>query len=243
LLIGEEYFGTVYCSMFTIFRCLVADCTTQDGRSLIVPLSDAYGYSFDLPYCFGMVLMIFGLFNIITALFVDAMLTGLKNNETQRKVFRMYQAAHVKNKLKDVVERMHEMGYGRRDLDTLRLSPHTISVVLADPVVKDLLKDIDIFVDETSNWRALFAYGQDGMISVPHFIEALTSVRGDVHKFDLAQIGWALRALQAKTDQIDKVMSANHRTLVRHMNPSSIELVTYASHKDSDSHDPPTATI
>jgi len=70
-LYGEEYFGTISASMFTVFRCMLQDCTTKAGRSLTMELSDGFGLSFDLMYTFGMVFLIFGIFNVVSVASID----------------------------------------------------------------------------------------------------------------------------------------------------------------------------
>ena len=39
--------------MFTIFRCMIGDCTTAGGRSLTLMWSKGYGVQFDIFYSFS----------------------------------------------------------------------------------------------------------------------------------------------------------------------------------------------
>ena len=55
LVYGEEYCGSVLRCMFSIFRCMIGDCTSAGGRSLTMILSNGFGLRFDLLYALSMV--------------------------------------------------------------------------------------------------------------------------------------------------------------------------------------------
>ncbi|CAE7153602.1 HERC1, partial [Symbiodinium pilosum] len=89
---GEEYCASVIGCMFSIFRCIVGECTTKGGRSLTMIFSDGFGVRFDVFYAGSMIVVLMGLFNIITAIFVEATLNGLKENETHRRYAKAYES-------------------------------------------------------------------------------------------------------------------------------------------------------
>ncbi|CAK0797809.1 unnamed protein product [Prorocentrum cordatum] len=62
-LYGDEYCSTVIGCSFTVFRCMIGDCNSKGGHSLPAHLSAGYKLRFDLMYVFGMIVLIFGLFN------------------------------------------------------------------------------------------------------------------------------------------------------------------------------------
>jgi len=106
---GEEFFGTVRQAMFTIFRFMIGDTSTVAGKSLTVALSRGYGARFQLVYGLGMIAVIFGLFNIITAIFVDSTISGLKHNDLKRKHLRQYERKFVRARLKELWQRIAEV--------------------------------------------------------------------------------------------------------------------------------------
>ena len=75
---ADSYCGSVMGCQFTVFRCILGDCTTADGENLVAIFSKGFGPAFDFVYCSGMVVVFFGLFNVITAIFVEATLKGLE---------------------------------------------------------------------------------------------------------------------------------------------------------------------
>merc|ERR1712018_846223 len=68
-LYSEEFFGSVQVSMMTVFRCLMGECNSRAGQSLTVHFSQGFGARFNIIYIVGIITVIFGLFNAITAIF------------------------------------------------------------------------------------------------------------------------------------------------------------------------------
>jgi len=108
-LYGEEFFGTVWLSMFTTFRFMLGDYSSRKGVSLAIVLGQGYGPAFHLMFGIGMILCVFGLFNIVTAIFVDSTISGLKHNDSMRKYAQQYESKYVKRKLLQVIDRIAEV--------------------------------------------------------------------------------------------------------------------------------------
>jgi len=115
---GEEFFSSVPLSMFTVFRFMLGDYSTRGGKSLIVAFSQGYGPKFDMVFVAWMIVVIFGLFNIITAIFVDTTVAGLKHNDVKRKYALQYKRQYVGSKLKQVVHRIQRLLTDMRDEET-----------------------------------------------------------------------------------------------------------------------------
>lgn len=89
-----------------IFRCIVSDCNSKGGQSLPGHFTEGYGVRFQLVYCLGMLIMIFGLFNVITAIFVESTLKGIAAENLRVKRTHIYKAKQVKESLKKLVRRI-----------------------------------------------------------------------------------------------------------------------------------------
>merc|ERR1712080_573600 len=67
---------------------------------------------FYVVYFLGMTAAIFGVFNIITAMFVDATLAGLRSYHSKERQLRLYEVSNVRASLHALVQRIHEiLGY------------------------------------------------------------------------------------------------------------------------------------
>merc|ERR1719221_434920 len=80
----EELFSTVIRSMFTVFRCFTDGCSAPDGTPLQVLLWDTHGWIFVYGYTLSFFFVIFGVFNIIAAVFVDNVLESTRLDEQRR---------------------------------------------------------------------------------------------------------------------------------------------------------------
>ncbi|CAK0869779.1 unnamed protein product, partial [Prorocentrum cordatum] len=108
-LYADEYCSTVVGCSFTVFRCMIGDCSSKGGQSLPAHFSAGYKIRFDLIYVFGMIVLIFGLFNIIqrlTAVFVESTMKGLAAQDTRIKRQEKYQVKHVRRALERLVRRI-----------------------------------------------------------------------------------------------------------------------------------------
>lgn len=66
-----DEFQTVPASMFTIFRCFTDGCSAYNGTPLQEQVREEHGAIFILFYVLTIMLVTFGLFNLIMALFIE----------------------------------------------------------------------------------------------------------------------------------------------------------------------------
>ncbi|CAK9005854.1 unnamed protein product [Durusdinium trenchii] len=201
----HEYCGTVLGCMFTIFRCILGDCTTKGGRSLTLMWSHGYGVQFDVFYAFSMVCVIFGMFNIITAIFVEATMNGLKDSETERKYAQAYESnymteqlgkivlsitKHVQNlrKAETVQDRLkRSLSWGSNsstdsmDKEMFLTEEEFISAIRATDV-RMLLDDLDVVLEPRPGVFEAFNSEEDGTVSMSELVSGLMSFRGELHK-------------------------------------------------------------
>jgi len=74
----SKYFRTVLTSMFTAFRCFLGDCSDDSGVSITVRLTERHGVPFMLAYCITTIIVNFGIFNIIIAIYIESTLDSAK---------------------------------------------------------------------------------------------------------------------------------------------------------------------
>lgn len=77
-----KHFGTMSYSTITVFRCSFGDCSTYQGVPLIDVLGREYGAPLGILACLSVFFVTIGLFNVISAIFVDAMV----NDTTAQKI-------------------------------------------------------------------------------------------------------------------------------------------------------------
>ncbi|CAK8993359.1 unnamed protein product [Durusdinium trenchii] len=184
---GHEFCGSVFGCMFSIFRCMISECTTKGGRSLTMIFSDGIGVEFDLFYSCSMVVVIFGLFNIITAIFVEATLNGLRENELQRRYAKAYESSYMTEQLAKLVMTVSTQVEKLRSrtavplLSALRnsnaladgeiyLSEEEFNQLVRHPDVRVILNDLDVSVEPRSGIFEAFNTEEDGTVSLSELV-------------------------------------------------------------------------
>jgi len=70
------YFDTVPRSMFTIFRCSFGDCSSSGGLPIAEAITTYHGSGFAILYSGFVFFVTIGLFNVISAIFVESTMTA-----------------------------------------------------------------------------------------------------------------------------------------------------------------------
>lgn len=211
---GRQYCGSVLTCMFTIFRCMIGDCTSTGGRSLPAVWSDGYGWAFYVFYSFCMVCTIFGMFNIITGIFVEATMNGLKDQETHRKYAQAYESNYMTEQLaklvlcvSDKVRKSRQGGetFGgmlRRSLSSgsfrsddsptsedleqeLYITEEEFIQAIRTSDVRMILDDLDVAVEPRPGVFEAFETQDDGTVSMSELVAGLMSFRGELQKVDV----------------------------------------------------------
>merc|ERR1712050_790074 len=74
-----DEFKTMAWSLFTVFRCVMGDCTNEFGHPIFVRVMQSHGWPYALIYCIMIAVTFFGLFNAIVAIFVENTLAAAKS--------------------------------------------------------------------------------------------------------------------------------------------------------------------
>jgi hypothetical protein len=261
-ILGEEYFPTVATSMFTTFRCLIGECSTRLGQSLTVHMARGFGWKFYVWYCFSMTLAIFGVFNVITALFCEALITGLQTNDTHVRHKKMYETRYVRGKLTALCGRIDELKakwnatarkvhlarvsspmafWKRESVDDSQLSNFTdmtlneqdYTRVMQDQEVKQILQDLDV---ETmgNNSFDFFDVNADGCVSMPELLGLIMKLRGEPRKADVVANWEVLRRVQEDVSRFKLVMAESQREIIdnQHNLLDNLKKPVYASKLD-----------
>jgi len=99
-------FSSVFRAMLTVFRCLIGDCSAPDGVPLAPHLMDALGVSFTLGYLVVTCFVLFGVFNLVMAIFVENTLEAARVSQQKRHEARATQDIRVAQELRDIVLRI-----------------------------------------------------------------------------------------------------------------------------------------
>lgn len=99
----KQLFGNVMRSMFTSFRCFTDGCTSVDGSPLLAYIYNTHGTFVVIAYMIVTLFVMFGLFNLIMAIFVENTIDNAKRNDTRRRRARQDEHMCVAQKLQEVI--------------------------------------------------------------------------------------------------------------------------------------------
>jgi len=99
----EELFSSVLKSMFTVFRCFTDGCSSSDGTPLITYFWDTYGLPFIGTYILITVFVLFGLFNLIMAVFVENTLEYARTDQQKRQQLRHEEHVRMARQLQKII--------------------------------------------------------------------------------------------------------------------------------------------
>jgi len=208
--------------MFTAFRFMLGDYSSQAGHSLAVAFTKRYGVPFQTTFVAGMIIVIFGLFNIITAVFVETTISGLKTNETKRKYANQYEKRYVRWKLRRLLELCQEskdsepthrstklrksipLDFQKRGVIEPRagFTDQEFRMIMQKPGVQEVLRDLDVVLHDIGNLFETFDPDNTGKVTMQQLANGIMKVRGDPHKTDIIASWVAIRALHQKFDQL-----------------------------------------
>merc|ERR1712216_1102730 len=100
-----DAFHSVPSAFFVVFRAVVSqDDADRLGRPLFLQVNENHGWVFGVGYCFVMLFMCFGLFNVIVAIFVDNVVSAAKFNDQVKMQHRLQDQRFFADKMAELTE-------------------------------------------------------------------------------------------------------------------------------------------
>merc|ERR1712008_24450 len=99
----SKLFSSTPRCMLTVFRCLTDGCSAADGTPLVLYFWDWQGVLFVICYTVLVVFVLFVVFNLISALFVEKTLEYTKQDTDKRRHARYKEVCRVARELKEVI--------------------------------------------------------------------------------------------------------------------------------------------
>jgi len=238
------YFSSVPRSMYTVFRCSFGDCSTRGG----IPLFETIGTEkphWGVLYSLFTFVVVVGLFNVISAIFVESTLASAQDLATEKLQTRLDNpdiwAVNFTKVLKALLMKqnpdMDELdGLTQGDCSDLLISqlmkaefPKTLfdEVVREDDDVKEALSSLDISATENAHLSDILDPDNGGSIAMLELVDGLQRLRGNPRRGDIIAVDLMVRSLQVKIDFIWRCMKDCQRDLTT--NRRSLSNCMYSS--------------
>eukprot|EP00811_Abedinium_folium_P032359 NODE_540_length_2951_cov_17.177408.p1 GENE.NODE_540_length_2951_cov_17.177408~~NODE_540_length_2951_cov_17.177408.p1 ORF type:complete len:881 (+),score=189.74 NODE_540_length_2951_cov_17.177408:316-2643(+) len=214
----HNLFGFLPSSMLIIFRCLTGDCATSQGKPLIGMLVDAYGWQFAFAYITLTMLVTFGLFNLIMAIYIENTLASARSKENT-----MEECIQVGRSAKQLLglfcaaqEAVHKHGILsseelERALDTSDKSGIDINIAIHRDTymqvielrhAQKIMDELEIESDRARLFDVLDADGSQELTS-SEFVDGLIRLRGEAQRSDVLASVLGVRAVMDKVRALE----------------------------------------
>jgi len=206
------YFQTVERSMLTTFRCSFGDCSTAGGTPIFESLGGAGTMAGLMLSCLIFVSTI-GLFNIISAVFIERIMEyaqansarkmhdRLQNKELWNKnVLKLIRAFCKHNQQSDMPafedthdEAFNQLVFSRKVMD---------QAIAEDPDVIRIMEELDIDPRDCDGLSDLMDSDNDGHVHITELINGLKRLRGSSKRSDVVAVDLMVRTIQVKLDDL-----------------------------------------
>jgi len=218
-----EFFDSVPRSMFTTFRCSFGDCSTAGGVPIFEYVHKEYGWPVTLFYCLFVFIVTIGLFNVISAIFVESTMVAAMALENSRKKARLQDEKLWNTRITTLVKRImavsHDHDVPERMSDAVA-EIHSISVdrdvidrVVHDAAAIQALNDLDIDPEDHAHLSDILDPDNGGTIEICELIEGLRRLRGDPRRSDIVCCDLMIRALQKAVSDIKLKVNEVHEAV------------------------------
>lgn len=211
----QEYFATVPRSMFTIFRCSFGDCSSSAGTPIFEHVADKYGGGYGIMYCLFVFCVSIGLFNIISAIFVDGAMAAAASANLRRKQQALsnerLMALNVSRLIREVIALVcangdttlnKQLSSEVDSLLDLEVDRSVIDEIIKEPVAVEALHNLDIDPHDHDKLSDILDPDHGGTITVIDFVNGLQRLRGEPRRSDIVSVNLMIHALQDKVEEV-----------------------------------------
>jgi len=199
-------------SMFLIFRCSIGDCTLEDGTPAILTFTRQFGWVYGVVYVLTVMIVTFGIFNLIMATFVDNALSAARKNEQIRLRNRLndYQRQVTttgalvyklwKNQQYSLSEMERSESFDYNSAVNTLIMKNVFEDTMMDPEAQKLLEDLDVAEEDRMGLFDVLDADGGGTLQLLEIILGVLKLRGMPRRSDVVQVGLMVRSLQEKLD-------------------------------------------
>jgi hypothetical protein len=223
----REYFENVPQSMFTVFRCSFGDCSTLSGVPIAAHIEEGYGGAVALGYSGTLFFITIGLFNIISAIFVDATMLAQAEIASRRaqdkladerlwsgNVMKILKALLHATQDEDMRHMLSSQASGELNVnidEVMQVEFHReviADVIANNAIVKEALDNLDIEPEDHKRLSDILDPDHSGTIGTLELINGLARLRGAPRRSDVVTVDLMVRALQEDVEQITTTLNS-----------------------------------
>ena len=214
----REWFDSVPRSMFSTFRCSFGDCSTISGQPIFEFVQQDMGTFYSLIYCLFVFSITIGLFNVISAIFVETTMEAAQKLAQEKKM-----AAHANEKLlasrvtrliSCILQRSDpnkEIRFNEETVDELfeiEVPRVVIDETIKEPDAKEILDELDIHPQDRTRLSDIFDPDNGGTVALSDVAAGIRRLRGEPRRSDIVCVDLMIRTIQVQVGDTFSLMKA-----------------------------------
>jgi hypothetical protein len=213
-----EMFENVPRAMLTVFRFFFGDFSTIQGVNLYEGIQIGYGTTAQLFVCMVFFVVFIGVFNVITAIFVESTLAAAAKLERSKLLSRLQNEELWVEKINVLIwEWFEQMGKNEPGVSLSKLAEEwhqeplyveQFQNYIKDPEVREALDDLDIDNADHPYLFDILDADNAGSIYLDEFIDGLARLRGFPRRSDTITIDLMVREVQTRTQQMGEAINS-----------------------------------
>jgi len=211
-----DYFSTVPRSMFTVFRCSFGDCSSSAGVPIFEHITTQYGGVYSLLYCLFTFVIAIGLFNVISAIFVESTMAAALASELAKKQDRISDKGLWEREVAVLMAVfMEHAGCTKKlsvtesafatevsNLVELEIDPDKFTDWIHDERVSAALDALDINPDDHAYLFDILDCDNSGAMFVSEVIDGIARLRGEPRRSDIITVDLMVRSIQMQCNSL-----------------------------------------
>eukprot|EP00929_Paragymnodinium_shiwhaense_P005544 TRINITY_DN10770_c0_g1_i1.p1 TRINITY_DN10770_c0_g1~~TRINITY_DN10770_c0_g1_i1.p1 ORF type:complete len:497 (+),score=70.92 TRINITY_DN10770_c0_g1_i1:95-1585(+) len=214
-----EYFNDVPRAMITTFRCSFGECVTVQGTPIFEHVGQHYGIGFSLFYCLFAFAMSIGMFNVISAIFVQSTMAAATALTNRQKKARLQDDGLWASRAHRIVTRIVALCFPWESDESnnlsdlvdfvydLKLETSTLDTLGNDAEIKAALSELDIDPEDHQHLSDILDAEQKGEIAVIELLQGIRRLRGNPRRSDIVAIDLTCRAMQNTLKDMHTLLS------------------------------------
>eukprot|EP00929_Paragymnodinium_shiwhaense_P099467 TRINITY_DN6111_c0_g5_i1.p1 TRINITY_DN6111_c0_g5~~TRINITY_DN6111_c0_g5_i1.p1 ORF type:complete len:691 (-),score=89.31 TRINITY_DN6111_c0_g5_i1:404-2476(-) len=213
----HQYFHNVPRAMVTTFRCSFGECETIEGMPIFEHVEKEYGMWFSILYCLFAFSMSIGMFNVISAIFVQSTMAAAIGMKHKQKKARLQDEDLWSTRVTTIVRRISTIILGLDLSDKLSeqvdliydldVSCETMDKLGADPAVKAALEELDVDPEDHECLSDILDVDQNGSVVVIELLEGIRRLRGNPRRSDIVSLDLLCRSMQNMLSEVHTIVS------------------------------------
>jgi len=221
----SEYFDSIPRSMLSTFRCSFGDCSTAGGVPIFEFVFKDFGTVHSIIYCLFVFSLTIGLFNVISAIFVESTMSSAQQMSLEKKTARLRDERLLSTRVTRIIKcilkhgQVHGLSSGNLSeaVDLLvdcEVDRAAVDNAIKEPDAIQALDDLDINPQDRARLSDIFDPDNGGTVQLSDVASGIRRLRGDPRRSDIVCVDLMIRSLQGQMKDVFHILQESNAPTV-----------------------------